>query len=169
MERFAPAEQKATADQLQPPAKERADREKQAPPQRQPAIEAKDAAAADGPCAQGAKPDSDGGGVGQRVGVDEAEHLAPRLPPAGVARGGDVAIVDRDDASAVLGGDVGRAIGRGIIDNENLERFADFPGGGVQGGQSAAEVLLLVVGGDDERDHGGLRMVNTLNRRNRER
>src|SRR6478735_8561770 len=95
-------------------------------------------------------------GEGDVVVADAGDQLAPGVLHDGVVRGGDAAVLGvGDDADARVGGvagdHLGRRVGRGIVDDQELEV-------GVVLGQAAVDglgqVALAVVGGDGEGDAG---------------
>lgn len=69
--------------------------------------------------------------VDQRIGVDEEEPVAPRRSCAGIAHGRDVTQRHRDDPCVVSCGDLGGAIGRGVIDDDELELGLTIRLGGI--------------------------------------
>src|ERR1700746_141648 len=86
----------------------------------------------------------------EHVAVDEEEDVALRVVdahPHGVALPAVLAEGDGGDAVEAAG-DVDRAVGRAVADDDDL---VDQTAGG-QGGQNLGEGLLFVVGGDDGRD-----------------
>ena len=55
-----------------------------------------------------------------RVGIDEKENFAAGGARPGVARGGDLPALDRDDAGAELSRDLGGGVGRGVVDHDQF-------------------------------------------------
>jgi hypothetical protein len=92
-------------------------------------------------------------GRDDRVGVDEKQALAPRGPAAGVSAGGDLPAVDAHHGRVVLAGDLGRGVGRSVVDDDDLVGPPGRAGRRVDRPHRAAAARLLVVGRNDEREH----------------
>ena len=87
------------------------------------------------------------------IGVDKAQDASARAPPAGVARRRDMAPINRNNLRAGLPGNIGRRVGRGIIDHNDLVILVRALRGRVNGGDGCGKFHLFVVGGNDEGNH----------------
>lgn len=118
------------------------------------AIESRQCAAANGAFVHHAQCGRDGGGVDDGVGVHEEEAFALCRAGAGIARGGDLAVIHGDDAGVVLPGDFRGGVGGGVVGDDDFVRVVDGAGARVDCLQGRGEAGFFVMGGDDERDHG---------------
>ena len=106
--------------------------------------------APDGAFVQSAKGFGDGGGIDDGVGVDEENSFALSGAGAGVAGGRDFSVIHINDASAVVRSDLGRRVGRGVVDDDDFVGLAGGFGGLVNGLQRSGKARFLVVSWDDE-------------------
>ena len=112
-------------------------------------IEPRGSAAADGALVHRAECGSDSARIDDRVRVDKEEPVAASGVSAGIARGGDLAMVDGDNGRVVLTGDLGRGVSGSVIDDDDFIRLP-YGGGIMNRLQRAAKARLLVVRRNDE-------------------
>ena len=79
--------------------------------------------------------------------------MPPRSPAAGISCGGDLPAVDAHHGRVVFAGDLGRGVGRSVVDDDDLVGPPGRADSRVDGLHRAAEARLLVVGRNDEREH----------------
>jgi hypothetical protein len=93
------------------------------------------------------------------VGVDEKQPFAQCGAPAGIARRGDLAMIDRNDHGFLLSGDFRRRIGRGVVDDDHFVLFACRFRTFVDRIQRSPQHGFFVMCRDDEREHDAMLRV----------
>ena len=91
--------------------------------------------------------------IDARIGVDKVQDVSPRDSPARVARRCDVAPINRNNLRPGLPGNIGRRVGRSIIDHNDFVILVRAFRGRVNRGDGRGKFHLFVVGGNDEGNH----------------
>ncbi len=88
--------------------------------------------------------------INQGIGIDEHKKVALGNRGAGIARSGDMAVLDLDDLSARASRDRGRGIGRGVDHNDDFASGFKIANNRVQRVQGCPDQALFVMCRHDE-------------------
>jgi hypothetical protein len=88
-----------------------------------------------------------------RVGIDKDERAAGRGLRARVPGAGNVPELDPNHARTIRVGDGGGAVGRGVVDHDQLVQLRESTRGGVDRHERPAQEPFLVIRRDDEGNH----------------
>ena len=78
------------------------------------------------------------------------KSLAARRAPAGIARGGDLPVIDWEHGRVVPASDFRGGVGGGIVHHDDFIRLAHDAGGVMDRLQRAAKARLFIVRWNDE-------------------
>jgi len=109
--------------------------------------------AADGAAAQRVERGAQRGDRHDGVGINEDQRVARGNRRAGVASARNLAEPNRYDPRTLRASHLRGAVGRSIVDDDQLVRLTGLARGGVKRLERRSQESFLVVGGNDERNH----------------
>jgi hypothetical protein len=89
----------------------------------------------------------------ERVGINKNKYFTARVQRARVPRRGDVPMFHADDFGVIFAGDLGRGVGRSIVDDNHFIRLANLARRTMDRGNAPPDPSLFIMRGNNKRNH----------------